>query len=87
MNYFIECAGYVKIGFSRFVEGRLRDIQTANPIPVTLLAHIEGTMSDERDLHSKFSNYRGSGEWFWKSPELSAFIQQIKSSSLKSKAA
>jgi hypothetical protein len=42
-----------------------------------VLATMPGTIRTEHDLHQRFATARHKGEWFRKSPELLAFIDQI----------
>jgi hypothetical protein len=64
--YFIhnEQAESIKIGFSRGVKGRLRQLSTASPQPLVLLGMILGGRVRERQLHRQFQPYRLHGEWF-----------------------
>ena len=62
--YFVGCAGFVKIGVTNNVPGRLSALRTASPFPVGLLGLVEGTAKDEADLHGYFKAKRVRGEWF-----------------------
>lgn len=68
--YFIQSGGFIKIGFSSNWGGRLRSLKTSNPNPIELLALIEGTREQERELHARFQTHRAEGEWFKPAPEL-----------------
>ena|GEM_PF-5156835 len=73
--YFIECAGLIKIGFSkRSLVQRLKDFKTGNPSKITLCLFQWGTMDDEKDLHKTFASDRVHGEWFRPSNELKQYI-------------
>lgn len=70
--YFIQFGsdGPVKIGFTRRVERRFREIKASSPFPLVLIGVcLEGTREMEATLHRKYKNYRMHGEWF--SPEKS----------------
>jgi hypothetical protein len=55
----------IKIGFClKDPEKRLAALQTGNSNFLRLLGHIPGTESHEKLLHSRFSSFRLSGEWF-----------------------
>ncbi|MCK4342895.1 MAG: GIY-YIG nuclease family protein [Phycisphaerae bacterium] len=66
--YFIRdtASGAVKIGVSADPTGRLKALQTASPIPLTLVSHheFENPGAVERYLHSVFEHLRCTGEWF-----------------------
>lgn len=73
-------SGPIKIGISSNVFFRLRAIQHACAEPVSLLAAVPQTVDvNERALHKKFFECRKKGEWFAPTPELLAFIDDIKS--------
>ena len=52
-----------KIGTS-IHPGRIRDLQTASPVPLKLLGLMDGGLKEERQLHAEYSPYRIHGEWF-----------------------
>ncbi|WP_435844243.1 GIY-YIG nuclease family protein [Streptomyces griseoluteus] len=52
----------VKIGTSADPEGRLRSLQTGQPVELSLLWTCDGDY--ERALHARFAEYRIRGEWF-----------------------
>ena len=66
--YFIEDGGTasIKIGATRNVANRLRQIQTHTPSTLKLLAEIEidDAFKIERRLHAVFADLRIRGEWF-----------------------
>lgn len=80
MIYFIWDSGgnFIKIGVSDEPETRLRELQTANPNPLFLLAVTDGDYSTETALHTRFSDLRvhGSSEWFKASAKLLWFIRR-----------
>jgi hypothetical protein len=77
--YFVACgAEWIKIGFATDMAKRLKALQAANPIHLTLLHTIRGTLQTEREFHTKFASIRGTGEWFRAEPELLAFIESLK---------
>lgn len=79
--YFIECGDFIKIGFSEAVEQRLEALQASTPYELVLLMSIPGTPDTERELHSRFADHRHKREWFRRTPELIAFIEQCKAAS------
>ena len=62
-TYFLYCEGYVKIGFSKRIEQRIRDFQCGNPFIIKLLGVIKNQWK-ERELHKKFDYVRHIKEWF-----------------------
>ena len=86
MIYFLtyeSLPGYVKIGFSENEDtlyNRINQYSTYNPLPVVVLKTMEGTVTDERELHVAFADYRVSkrGEWFYLTTELRKFIDSDK---------
>jgi len=76
---YVVCGGsFVKIGYSTNVAERLASLQTASPTKLELLATFPGSPRDERQLHERFAGLHSTGEWFRKTPELLAFIEQQK---------
>lgn len=75
--YFAAAGDRIKIGWSRRVGSRIAELQTGNPDPVVLLATMPGSRGRERELHRQFANARLAGEWFARTPELSAFIDSL----------
>lgn len=78
--YFIEAEGLglVKIGYSKSgVEGRLQSLQCASPVPLRILATVEGTLQCERALHGHYRNLRVQGEWFRLEDPLAFFIKTL----------
>lgn len=76
--YFVRPVGLnlVKIGYSRSVRKRVRDLQTANGGRLTLLCTMRGSISEERALHRRFASARREGEWFELTPEIESFISE-----------
>lgn len=76
--YLITCRelGMVKIGvaFNPFV--RLKTLQTAFPLDLTVEALIKGAHRREKELHQQFAAHRVRGEWFRLCPEIEALIDK-----------
>jgi hypothetical protein len=71
--YLISATGTdsVKIGFSsKAPDGRLRSLQTANPIDLRLVCAVRGSRRDEQRYHAQFDHLRVRGEWFQDAPEI-----------------
>lgn len=75
--YFIQSihGGPVKIGRAEDVNARLRELQTAHPYPLKVLAVIPyGGKAMEQDLHERLAADRLTGEWFKDSSSLREVI-------------
>lgn len=62
--YFIEGGGFVKIGRTTHLASRLRSLQAASPVPLTVAFVLEGGCDVETALHRHFAASRRHGEWF-----------------------
>jgi hypothetical protein len=62
--YFVAGAGLTKIGLTTDLDERLRMLQAASPVALTLMLVIEGGREVERKLHAQFDAFRRHGEWF-----------------------
>jgi hypothetical protein len=70
---------YVKIGWSRRIGERLRELEYGLPEPLIIhTISIGGTVRDERDLHQRFRRLRIKNEWFRSASPLSEFIEARK---------
>lgn len=79
--YFVQAGdgGPIKIGWTGGdPKARMRDLQTGNPYPLSMLGHVPGSGADETDLHEQFRHLRMVGEWFKPAPDLVAFIAGVK---------
>lgn len=56
--------GPVKIGHAENPWARLSNAQTDCPIPLSLIAVLDGKAEEEAALHAQFSHLRIRGEWF-----------------------
>lgn len=77
MIYFITDITYIKIGYTKNdIKKRLKQLQTSNAKKLYLLGWMEGTMEDEKRLHTIFGQYkvRHNGEWFKPDESLLTFI-------------
>jgi hypothetical protein len=74
--YFIEAQGtdLVKIGIAAQPKERLRELQTASPHRLAILAEMPGGKPKESALHRQFAAHRAAGEWFHRTPELDELI-------------
>ena len=74
--YFIARSGFVKIGITNNLKGRMSSLQTAAPEPISLLFTLDGGASDEKRFHKQFAQYRETGEWFRLEGDLLDFCQR-----------
>ena len=75
--YAIECVpGYVKVGRAHDIEQRMRELQTACPFDLKLLAVLSTNPDDEGLWHRKFHSCHYRGEWFRECPLVMEAIQK-----------
>ena len=79
--YFIRGAGMIKIGVADSPESRMSTLQAGSPVPLYLLATMQGGFSKEKELHAKFAASRRHGEWFECTPELERTIRECQAQS------
>lgn len=84
MIYFVECIGAdaIKIGLTvgngnGLAHSRVSSMQSNCPMPLKLMAAIEGDKAMERALHARFSDDWLRGEWFRATDALRSFIAQF----------
>jgi hypothetical protein len=77
MVYFMGSGsdGPIKIGMSFDPDRRVKDIQTASPEEIRVLAQVSGDQDVERMFHGVFAPDHIRGEWFKRSPTLLEFIR------------
>lgn len=77
--YFVAFAegGPIKIGFTSNFEYRLQHLQTSCPYELTVLARVEGTTADERQMHRQFADHQIRGEWFEPHADILAEIERL----------
>lgn len=80
MIYFIQAndGGPIKVGYAVDPQKRLTEIQRMSPVPLRILATINGYRKDEALLHRRFASLRLHGEWFRPSQELLDIITRKK---------
>ena len=81
MIYFIKTAdrGFVKIGQARDPEARLKQLQTASPDELEIIATIPDYYGDtEKELHARFKDDRYRGEWFRYSREIRQYLVESR---------
>lgn len=66
--YILKCGEYLKIGITRDMDKRLKQIDAANPMPVVKIATktvpLAGVAFAEAWLHRELQESRVKGEWF-----------------------
>lgn len=78
--YVAENLGLYKIGYTRNLEARLRNIQTNSASPITIITayHVDNMLNEERILKARFKDKCAHGEWFRLTEEDQNFIQTRK---------
>lgn len=78
--YFIESSGFIKVGYSTDVMGRIGELQRSNPHELLFLGYIELPSAQalrlERILHKHFGPYRHRFEWFEDNESLRDYIEE-----------
>jgi len=81
--YFMERDGMVKIGISKDVSKRMKQVSKGSSMipgmtlgPVTLLGTMPGGRDQEFKLHRQFRHLRVDGEWFHLTDEIKDYIAQ-----------
>lgn len=64
MIYFIKSGKYVKIGKTNNLDQRVKQLQTASPYPLKVLAVMDWANSAESILHELYKTQKATGEWF-----------------------
>ena len=77
--YFIGCGDFIKIGLASSLRRSNLFLSNATPYPLVVLATVSGDRRTEKRIHRRFDAARHKGEWFRKTPELLALIDQINS--------
>jgi Meiotically Up-regulated Gene 113 (MUG113) protein len=74
--YFVqnERTGLIKIGTTKNVEHRIKQLCSEYKANATLLGFVWGRFTLEAELHRRFAAYCERGEWFAPSDELLTFI-------------
>lgn len=81
MIYVVQMGGEggpVKIGISKNPSARLLDLSVGSPLPVVLLATMEGDRPEEAALHRRFMEYRLNGEWFQFCEDIRQWLQSLE---------
>lgn len=71
-------SGPTKIGYSKRPDSRLVIYAAWSPVPLELVAKVEGSALLERRFHAKFEHLRTHGEWFSADPELIRVTAQVR---------
>jgi hypothetical protein len=79
--YFLEAIGVnrVKIGWSRSLAARQKNIQACCPVPLQVIHTESGEKPREQALHLQFANDRCNGEWFVYSNAIRDYISSRSS--------
>jgi hypothetical protein len=72
MVYFISDGQLIKIGYSKNVNKRIKQLSTGNGRKLFLLGTIDGDKNREKEIHKQFKS--SNGEWFTVTDDLLSFI-------------
>ena len=76
--YFLSAGEFIKIGKATgSPTGRVSQLRTGCPFPITILATMPGGVIEEHALHRRFKHIQAHGEWFHAAPDLLAFIDGV----------
>ncbi len=73
--YFVEAAGQIKVGISRDLKSRLRQLASHRKGPVEVIGTIKGDLRREQEIHNALRQYRINGEWYRDCRDVRAVIQ------------
>lgn len=77
MIYLIEDRDYLKIGYTKNLEDRLKSYKLHNPY-AKLIASKDGNKKDEDNLMELCSKYNYQGEWFHNVDEVKTIFNNYK---------
>lgn len=85
--YFATCreVNAVKIGSSFDPWGRLPEIQTGCPLPITIEAILPGGMEEEFQYHNRFEDAHLRGEWFTITEMIESIIEHNRAEPMPAK--
>lgn len=66
-------SGPVKIGYAEDVQARIKTLQTAHALPISVLRVVDGDSGIEAALHEQFEDRHVRGEWFDYDEEMLTF--------------
>lgn len=73
----------VKIGYSgASLYFRLKNLQVGNPHPLAIIASCKAGFQAEKALHARLAAHKLIGEWFARTPEVEAIIEDIRNGRL-----
>ncbi len=82
--YFIsDSSGSIKIGFSANPAERLIGLKVGTTCDLKLLGFVEGSRSQEKQLHAFLADYRINGEWFDDTPAVRGLMDRVLGAGLE----
>lgn len=75
--YFIKSGGLIKIGSTKSINARVRQIRGMSPSKTELLGFLQSGEHSEASIHRKFQHCRVRNEWFTPSEEICEFISRL----------
>ena len=79
-----ESHGLYKIGYARDINQRIGSMQSGNPFPLVLIAHVEvrNMVDAERFIHSELKAYHVVREWY-SMPDLDPWRRVLNSYNMR----
>jgi hypothetical protein len=80
--YFISDGDSIKIGRSKDVTARMKDLSCGSARPLSLIASVNGHSKHESKVHAELADYRLNGEWFADCQEVRSAISRYVESGI-----
>ncbi len=74
---FMQELNAIKIGFTKNIVKRFRELNVAVPGTLSILGLIEGNVRTERQIQKQFENLHIRGEWYVAANNLFAYIEEF----------
>ena len=75
--YFVKGGDKVKIGCTGHVRTRFEQLRMANAGPIELIGVAPGGNETEKLLHEELAEHRSHGEWFFITPAVDWWMQEV----------
>ena len=77
--YFLQGVdgGPIKIGISKSIRARIKQIQANSPVQLRVIGLCRGTSRDEANFHKQFAEFRLHGEWFSDCEQIQETVNKV----------